>query len=91
MNISCNSTGNKASEQKNTSEQNDKAWISLFDGTTTSGWHTYGKDSAGKAWKAQDSTLHLDACPKIVSANKAQVSVRELNLTLLKDRKDLFF
>lgn len=64
MNISCNSTGNKASEQKNTSEQNDKAWISLFDGTTTSGWHTYGKDSAGKAWKAQDSTLHLDASIK---------------------------
>ncbi len=39
-------------------------WIPLFDGTTLKGWHTYGKDSAGSAWKAEDSTIHLNASIK---------------------------
>jgi hypothetical protein len=39
-------------------------WISLFDGHSTAGWHTYGKSSAGKAWKVEDSSLHLDASVK---------------------------
>lgn len=39
-------------------------WKLLFDGKTTAGWHTYGKDSIGNAWKAEDSTLHLDASQK---------------------------
>ncbi|MBK0378652.1 3-keto-disaccharide hydrolase [Mucilaginibacter segetis] len=39
-------------------------WVSLFDGKTTKGWHTYGKDSAGTAWKAEDGILHLDASQK---------------------------
>ena len=40
------------------------SWKLLFDGKTTSGWHTYGKDSIGKAWKVEDSVLHLDASQK---------------------------
>ncbi len=40
------------------------SWKSLFDGKTTSGWHTYGKDSIGKAWRADDGVLHLDASKK---------------------------
>ncbi|MBH2005539.1 MAG: DUF1080 domain-containing protein [Sphingobacteriia bacterium] len=36
-------------------------WISLFDGKTTKGWHTYGKTTAGEAWKVDNGTLHLDA------------------------------
>jgi Domain of Unknown Function (DUF1080) len=41
----------------------DKAdeWITLFDGKTTNGWHTYGKSSAGKIWKVEDGALHADA------------------------------
>ena len=37
-----------------------KEWVSLFDGKTTSGWHTYGKDAVGEAWKVVDGTLMLD-------------------------------
>jgi hypothetical protein len=37
-----------------------KEWTSLFDGKTTSGWHTYGKDAVGEAWKVVDGTLMLD-------------------------------
>lgn len=36
-------------------------WVSLFDGKTTNGWHTYGKNSAGEAWIVSDGALHLDA------------------------------
>lgn len=43
---------------------NDTAWVSVFDGKTTKGWHTYGKTEAGKAWKAADGVLHLDASAK---------------------------
>lgn len=39
-------------------------WISLFDGKTTNGWHTYGKTTIGKAWKAENGVLHLDAASK---------------------------
>ncbi|TPE43569.1 3-keto-disaccharide hydrolase [Pontibacter mangrovi] len=40
------------------------AWITLFDGKTTEGWHTYGRDSVGKAWVIDDGALHLDASNK---------------------------
>lgn len=62
--FSC-STQNKTTMQ--TSENNQAAgdgWISLFDGKTTKGWHTYGKTGIGKAWKVEDGTLRLDAAAK---------------------------
>ncbi len=40
------------------------AWIMLFDGKTTTGWHTYGQDHVGAAWKVEDGTLRLDASHK---------------------------
>jgi hypothetical protein len=46
-------------------EKSPGEWISLFDGKTTSGWHTFGKKTAGFAWKAENGTLHLDASEKI--------------------------
>jgi len=39
---------------------NDKGWVSIFDGKTTAGWHTYGKTEAGKAWEVTDGALHLN-------------------------------
>jgi hypothetical protein len=53
----------------NTLTENEKkeGWQLLFDGTTTNGWHTYGKkDSIGKAWKVEDGTLRFDAASKKV-------------------------
>jgi hypothetical protein len=41
--------------------ENKKGWISLFDGKTTKGWHSYGKTVAGEAWKVEDGSIHLDA------------------------------
>jgi hypothetical protein len=41
------------------SEKND-GWISLFDGKTTDGWHTYHEAKAGSAWTVEDGALHLN-------------------------------
>ncbi len=57
----CKSSVNKS---KNKTSENNDGWELLFDGKTTAGWHTYGKDSIGSAWKAEDSTLYLDAREK---------------------------
>lgn len=40
---------------------NTKGWQKLFDGKTTTGWHSYGKSSVGTDWKVVDGALYLDA------------------------------
>ncbi|MFB5946064.1 3-keto-disaccharide hydrolase [Albibacterium profundi] len=49
--VSCSST-NKIS--------GDDGWVDLFDGETTNGWHTYGKEEAGAAWEVVDGALFLN-------------------------------
>ncbi|WP_207535969.1 3-keto-disaccharide hydrolase [Desertivirga arenae] len=49
------------------SEKKD-SWKPLFDGKTTKGWHSYGRPEAGKAWKADNGILHLDASSKTAGA-----------------------
>ena len=39
-------------------------WITLFDGKSTAGWHTYNKKAAGQVWKAEGGALHLDPVAK---------------------------
>ncbi len=43
-----------------TFSQKSGAWVSLFDGKTTNGWHKYGGGPAGSGWKATDGVLYLD-------------------------------
>ena len=57
----CNSADTKTKEAETSTPTQSEQWEPLFDGATTAGWHTYGKDSIGKAWKVEDSALHLDA------------------------------
>jgi hypothetical protein len=49
----------------NLSEQ-DKAdgWQLLFDGQSTKGWHKYGNEPVGSAWKIEDGTIWLDTASK---------------------------
>lgn len=54
------STHNTLSDQ----ERAD-GWVSLFDGQSTSGWHSYGKPAAGSAWKVQDGAIYLDTSSKV--------------------------
>lgn len=37
-----------------------KGFVPLFDGTSTSGWHAYGKKAATAAWKVENGELHFD-------------------------------
>ena len=39
-------------------------WVSLFDGKSTKGWHTYGKTSAGATWKVKDGAIFMDTTVK---------------------------
>src|SRR5689334_22782363 len=39
-------------------------WVALFDGQSTKGWHKYGGDPVGTAWKITDGTLYLDSSIK---------------------------
>ena len=39
-------------------------FTNLLAGNSTAGWHSYGKQTAGKAWKVEDGILHFDAASK---------------------------
>jgi hypothetical protein len=40
-------------------------WQLLFDGQTTKGWHKYGGEPVGSAWKIADGALYLDTSSKV--------------------------
>lgn len=44
-----------------TETERREGWRLLFDGKTTDGWHIYGNQPVGPAWKVVDGTLMLDA------------------------------
>ncbi len=54
---SVKSTNPMSTTNTNSSDE----WISLFDGKTLNGWHTYGRDTVGAAWKVQNGAIWLDA------------------------------
>jgi hypothetical protein len=50
-----------AQENSLSDQEKKEGWKLLFDGSSTKGWHEYGKKTAGTAWKTDNGTLHLDA------------------------------
>lgn len=40
-----------------TDDQNDKGWVSLFDGKTFDGWHNYKTDSISDEWQIEDGAM----------------------------------
>jgi hypothetical protein len=47
-----------------TDAEKKDGWKLLFDGKSSSGWHTYGKSTVGEAWKVGEGTIGLDASQK---------------------------
>ena len=47
----------------------DTGWVSLFDGQSLNGWHSYGKPAPGAAWNIDSSAIHLS-----VNTNKGYQS-----------------
>ena len=61
------SNAEEAAEPKHntlTEEEMNEGWELLFNGKTTEGWHTYGQDTIGSAWKVVDGVLYLDVTEK---------------------------
>ena len=60
-----NTTMNTSMEANSLStEETNNGWQLLFDGKSTNGWHKYGNQTIGKAWKVADGNLYLDAASK---------------------------
>ncbi|MBP7990962.1 MAG: DUF1080 domain-containing protein, partial [Sediminibacterium sp.] len=58
-------TDAKPADSKKETVAQKSEWISLFNGKNTKGWHSYGKETVGKAWKVMDGgILYLDASNK---------------------------
>ena len=47
----------------------DTGWLSLFDGQSLNGWHSYGKPAPGAAWNVDSNAIHLS-----VNTNKGYQS-----------------
>jgi hypothetical protein len=60
----CSFTETNMNSTKQSNTIDDNGWVNLFDGKTTNGWHSYGKDHPGTAWKVEDGILHLDGASK---------------------------
>jgi len=45
--------------------ENKDGWITLFDGTSTKGWHSYGLNTVGPIWQVQDGALYADTTKKV--------------------------
>lgn len=61
---SCNSAKEAMTENKLTTEEKSDGWKLMFDGKTTKGWHKYGGNPVGSAWKVKDGELYLDTTIK---------------------------
>lgn len=51
----CNNANNNETEVNTESE-----WVSLFDGNTTNGWHSYLRDTVASGWSAVDGELRFN-------------------------------
>jgi hypothetical protein len=46
-------------------QEKSEGWQFLFDGQTTKGWHKYGNEPVGGAWKVIDGAIYLDTSSKV--------------------------
>ncbi len=67
----CNSAQTDSSKNGSTDSlkviggvKSEEGYTNLFDGKTTSGWHSYGKTNVGGAWKVADGLLYVDSTKK---------------------------
>ena len=54
--ISVNVTSNSGVDK---SKKSSDGWVSIFDGKTTAGWHSYGKNKTDEIWKVVDGAICL--------------------------------
>ncbi len=62
--LSCNSSKQSMVTNELTNEEKNNGWQLLFDGKSTKGWHKYGNEPVGSAWKIREGNLVLDTTEK---------------------------
>jgi Domain of Unknown Function (DUF1080) len=62
--FSCSSSKQSMGVNGLTREEKSNGWQLLFDGKSTKGWHKYGNEPVGAAWKIKEGTLVLDTTEK---------------------------
>jgi hypothetical protein len=62
--LSCNTPRQGNALNKLTDEEKAEGWELLFDGKSMNGWHKYGGEPVGSAWKIRDGYLYLDTSVK---------------------------
>lgn len=65
--LSCSSSKNSTADNRvNTLTNKEKSdgWQLLFNGSSTDGWHNYGKQNVGPEWKVENGAIHLDGSEK---------------------------
>src|SRR5688572_21431393 len=55
----------KSTDMSDSKKETPGDWQVLFDGQTMKGWHKYGGEPAGSAWKIADHALYLDTSNKV--------------------------
>ena len=58
--LSCEPANKTTMQISNNNVSQQGGFTPLFDGKSTAGWHSYGRSTAGKAWKVEDGLLHFD-------------------------------
>lgn len=69
---SCNSADTSSTETKDstaataptTTPAADTGFVNLFDGTSTTGWHSYGHSNVNSRWKIADGAISIDTASK---------------------------
>ncbi|HEX5151763.1 MAG TPA: DUF1080 domain-containing protein [Parafilimonas sp.] len=65
----CNSSSTNSSSSDTTATTDamgstEASWTPLFDGSTLTGWHSFGADSVSGGWGIDSGAIHLDASAK---------------------------
>jgi hypothetical protein len=73
-----NSAASKASAPNQlTSNEKQGGWKLLFDGTSTNGWHSYGRPAAGPSWKIADGSVYYDTANEHTLRDRDLVTNKE--------------
>ena len=89
--FSCNDSSSEKTEETRiepttntqsmlTEDEKKDGWQSLFDGTTTKGWHKYGGSGMNNGWKVSDNSLQFDASLKTDTSAKTGKPVQARRL-----------
>ncbi|HVX27793.1 MAG TPA: DUF1080 domain-containing protein [Parafilimonas sp.] len=53
-------TTTTATDTTSSMSTNDSGWISLFDGSTLNGWHTFGETGVSPKWTVDSGAIHFN-------------------------------